>query len=280
MNNSEPSKVGPPDNNDQKKIEGRSFARRNIWIVLFLVAAFIIGGVGLMVYRLYNNIKQYSDIGETGTDKNVKGAESNSVFMAPYDPSINVARLSISGGNTIFKLSDTTNGLFDAHARTRHNKYQFDSQKADNVEVMHLTSKSRKAKSGSASDSVNLKLNTNPQWEIEVESGATELDFDLSKYKLKSIKIKGGAGSFTVKLGKPLATTEVNISTGISEVDLEVPKDAACSIESKSNLSSTQFDGFKQTDKTHYETPGFESAVTKIIIHLDGSMSDYEVHRY
>jgi len=178
-------------------------------------------------------------------------------------------------------LKDTTNSLFNANARASHNKYKFKAQKGDEGEELYFISRNQGTKkNGNTGDSVNFKLNVNPQWEIEIKTGATDLDFDLSKYKLKSIKIEGGAGSFTVKLGKPLATTEVNISTGISESTIEVPKDAACSIESKSDFSSDQFEGFKQKDKTHYETPGFDSATNKIIIHYNGVMSDFEVHRY
>jgi hypothetical protein len=127
---------------------------------------------------------------------------------------------------------------------------------------------------------VNIRLNTNPIWEISIEAGATDLNFDLSKYKLKSVKLSGGAGQFVVKVGQPLETTNINVSTGASDVTIEVPQNAACQVQSDSGLSSTTFDGLTKKDDGHYETDGFDAAKNKIFIHISGGISDFKVHRY
>jgi hypothetical protein len=133
---------------------------------------------------------------------------------------------------------------------------------------------------GDKSNTADLKLNVNPQWEINVETGASKIDFDLSKYKLRSLVLKGGAASFSVKVGQPLVTTNLEVSTGVSEVTIEIPQNSACRIQTDSGLSSTSFEGFTKKDDGHYETAGFDAAKNKIYIHMSGGISDFKVRRY
>jgi len=77
-----------------------------------------------------------------------------------------------------------------------------------------------------------------------------------------------------------LAETNINVSTGASDVTIEVPNNAACHIKSDSGLSSNTFDGFNKMNNGEYETGGFDSAKNKIYIHISGGISDFKVHRY
>jgi hypothetical protein len=72
----------------------------------------------------------------------------------------------------------------------------------------------------------------------------------------------------------------VNISTGIASVEIYIPQNAACSIESDSGLSDNAFDGFTKTDDDNYQTSGYNQAKNKIHIHIDGALSDFKVHKY
>jgi hypothetical protein len=74
------------------------------------------------------------------------------------------------------------------------------------------------------SNTADIKLNPNPIWDINVETGATKLNFDLSKFKIKSVTLKGGATSFDVKIGMPLATTNVDVATGMSQSTIKRAK--------------------------------------------------------
>ena len=126
----------------------------------------------------------------------------------------------------------------------------------------------------------DMSLNANPEWEINVETGATKLDFDLSKFKVRELKLHGGAAAFDVKLGNPLAMTDVDIQTGVSAIKISIPENAACSIETDSGLSGNDFDGFNKTTDNNYETPGYAAAKNKIHIHMSGGLSDFKVKKY
>jgi hypothetical protein len=221
-------------------------------------------------------------------DNNSKGGmvkvEGNSVFSEPFTAATaHIARLNLSGGGATYTLKDTTNQLFKANTKEFFGKYQLDHHQEDSVYVVDFSMKDHKGHFNWDTDKSNaadMKLNVNPEWEINVETGATKLDFDLSKFKLRSLKLSGGAASFNVRVGQPLASTNINVSTGVSEVTIEIPQNAACSIETDSGLSSNSFDGFNKKDDGHYETTGFSSAKNKILIHMSGGISDFKVRRY
>jgi hypothetical protein len=77
-----------------------------------------------------------------------------------------------------------------------------------------------------------------------------------------------------------LATTNVNVSTGMAGVHVDIPQNAACEITTSSAFSSGDFDGFNKLNDGRYETPGFSAAKNKIYIHLSGGFSGFEVKRY
>lgn len=206
----------------------------------------------------------------------------NGTFNEPYKADIKTARLNISGGGTTYNLSDTTNQLFSASTRDGKNgRYNLSHSMDDSVYVLDFKMKNHHGFNwDSDKNRADFRLNPNPQWEIDVETGATSLDFDLSKFKVKELKLHGGAASFKVKLGMPLTMTDVDISTGVSGVDISIPQNAACSIETDSGLSDNKFDGFNKTSDNNYETPGFDAAKNKMHIHISGGLSDFKVNRY
>jgi hypothetical protein len=202
-------------------------------------------------------------------------------FNEPYKADIKHARLNISGGGTTYTLNDTTNQLFAANTKDANSRYELSQSKDDSVYVLDFHMKNHNGIDfDSDKNAANIRLNPNPEWDIKVETGATSLNFDLSKFKIRELKLHGGAASFNVKLGAPLATTDVDISTGVSGVDVSIPHNAACSIETDSGLSDNSFEGFNKTNDNNYETAGYAAAKNKIHIHISGGLSDFKVRRY
>ena len=133
---------------------------------------------------------------------------------------------------------------------------------------------------GSNKNRVDFKLNQNPVWEINVETGASGLDFDLSKFKVRELHMHGGMAGFHVKMGAPEALTNIEVSTGMAGVDIFIPKDAACSIETDSGLSGNDFDDVPKVSDDHYQTQGYDAAKTKFHIKISGGFSGFHVKRY
>ena len=265
------------------------FANNKSPLATGIKLAVIIGGFGLLFFGNFGNKFGFwprdnyeFDIDDDGRDDNdVVNRESTHFFEETYNDSIKTARLNIHGGGISYKISDTTSQLFNAETRGKH---VFNSSTKDSSYVLDFRMKNNRFNNfnfdNDKSSKATFKLNVNPEWELDINAGATDLDFDLTKFKIRNFKINGGAASFDVKLGQPLEATTIDISTGVSEVNISIPKDAACKIDTDSGLSSNHFDNFNKTDDNTYETPGFSSAKNKIYIKFDGGLSGFRVTRY
>lgn len=272
---------------------------RSAWATVLKLAVVIVG-FGLLIFGnfgdRYNFWPHYSynnDDNDNGDDDSDSSAstgritkiEGNSIFNEPYTAGTKIARLNISGGGTVYKLNDTTNQLFNASTQEFFGRYDFSHHQEDSVSVLDFKMKKNHGHrlgwhDNDKTNSATFKLNPNPEWEINVETGATKLNFDLSRFKIRSLNLSGGAASFTVKLGQPLATTNIEVSTGVSEVEINIPANAACRITTDSGLSSNNFDGFTKKGDNSYETAGFDAGKNKINIHMTGGISDFKVKRY
>ncbi|MDB4901222.1 MAG: hypothetical protein JWQ63_503 [Mucilaginibacter sp.] len=227
-----------------------------------------------------DNNNDNNDDSDSTDSSNVKSV-GNGRFVEPYKADIKIARLNISGGGTSYTLNDTTNQLFSANTKDTYGRYDFSHSQDDSVYVLDFKMRDHHGFNfDSDKNAAIMRLNPNPVWEIHVETGATKLDFDLSKFKIRELYLHGGAASFNVKLGAPLALTNVDVQTGVSGVDISIPQNAACSVETDSGLSDNHFEGFNKTRDNNYETPGFAAAKNKIHIHISGGLSDFKVRRY
>jgi len=229
-----------------------------------------------------DNNNNNSDDDDDDDNKNDVKMMGNGTFNEPYKADVKFARLNISGGGTTYNLSDTTNQLFSATTKDhKTDRYAFSHSMDDSVYVLDFKMRSHNGFNfDSDNNRADFRLNPNPIWDIDVQAGATSLDFDLSKFKVKDFKLSGGAASFKVKFGQPLTMTDVDVSTGVSGVDISIPQNAACSIETDSGLSDNHFEGFNKTSDNNYETPGFNTAKNKMHIHISGGLSGFNVKRY
>jgi len=273
------------------------FANNNqIWATAIKVGVTIIC-LGLMLFgnfdgrfrywpNFHYNVNNNND-NDDDDDDNDKADTSkfkfsgNGNFVEPYTATTKYARLEISGGGALYTLNDTTNQLFKAYSKDTRNYYDFSHHMDDSIYVLDFHMKNKHGINfDSDKNGIDFRLNPNPIWDVHVETGATQLKFDLSKFKVKSLDLHGGAASFDVKLGNPLAMTEVDVETGVSGVDISIPKNAACSIETESGLSDNHFEGFNKTNDNNYETTGYATAKNKLHIHISGGLSDFHVKRY
>jgi cell wall-active antibiotic response 4TMS protein YvqF len=226
-----------------------------------------------------------NDSDDNDDDDNMKttSASGSNEFNEPYNASVKFAKLIINGGATTFRLNDTTSQLFKANTKQFHGSYSFTTHKEDSLYVMDLSLKEKKFWNwgdDNKDNNATISLNTKPVWDMEVNAGATDLDFDMSKYKVRSFILKGGAGAFKIRMGDPLANSDITVETGASDVTINIPKDAACSVETSSGLSSNDFQGLSKKDDGHYETANYGSAKNKYDIHISGGVSDFKVHTY
>ncbi len=209
-------------------------------------------------------------------------------FAVPYASDAKTAELNINGGMSSYTLNDTTNQLFVANTKEVWGHYALSHSNDNSNYVLNFEMNGKKDIDWHGGHDHNdgneavIKLNLNPIWNVNVETGAADVNFDLSRFKIQALKLNGGAAAFDVKLGEPLETTNVHVSTGAASVDLRIPKDAACKVNISGFLSSNNLEdaGFKKNGDGDYETPGFTAAKNKIYMNVSGGMASFDVHRY
>lgn len=227
------------------------------------------------------------DDNDTSGSKGIVKIESAHNFTLPYTADAKTAELNISGGASSYTLNDTTSQLFRADTKEEWGHYEFWHHNDGGNYVLNFEMSGKKGVhfwhgNHDKSNEAVLKLNPNPIWNVNVSTGAADVNFDLSKFKVRELKLDGGAAAFDVKLGEPLETTSVHVSTGAASVDVRIPKDAACKVSITGFMSSNNLEdaGLKKDNDGDYETPGFETAKNKIVMNVSGGMASFDVHRY
>lgn len=209
-------------------------------------------------------------------------------FSEPYNALDSAKRtiLNLSGGGTSFSLEEPTDSLFDASVAKKKGNFSLTKTTTDSTNT--LTFKMNDKRNGknnnwsfnTGGNKVNIRLNLQPIWTMNLTMGAGELDFDLSKHKVRTLNFDGGAADLKIKVGDLIPITDVNIKTGVANVELKVPQNAGCRIKTHTGLASTDFKGFVKKGDGYYETPNYNSSKNKIFIKLDGGLSNFEVDTY
>jgi len=194
------------------------------------------------------------------------------------------AVLEISGGANTYLLKGETDSLFIADVREAMKGMKFmlrkDVSDSLNTLVFKMNGKSNGPYFGNNGNTVDFYMNTYPEWDVNVKMGAGELDFDLSRYKVRHFNFDGGAADVDIKIGDQLAQSDVHVKVGVADIKIQVPENSGCRIRTQTGLSSRDFEGFNKVQDGIYETPNYGSSSKKVMILLDGGLSNFEVKRY
>jgi hypothetical protein len=271
---------------------------RTVWATVIKVAVLVVG-LGFVLlsnpgknnqsspffYHFDNDDNRNDDADITNTDSDMKKLNMDAnTYEKAFTPGVKIARLNIGGGATNYILKDTTTGIFKANTRERYGRYNLEQTLEDSVAVidfdMNKHSKNHFSWDVDHMNQARISLSAIPVWDINLRGGATKMNFDLTPFKVRNMSISGGAASCKVKLAANLPVTRLTVSAGASEINIEVPKGAACDIVTSTGLSSNDFEGFTKLNGGHYTTAGFETAINKIYLRLKGGVSDFNVSRY
>lgn len=220
-------------------------------------------------------------------DRRDRTRVSEERFAFDYNPNIVEAHLRIKGGAIEYEIDGTTDKLFEAETKSSVGVHtvnlieSLDSKPpAASISFVMEGNEGQGVTLGQQENTAKMRLNPNPVWNIQLDFGAGVADFDLSDFKVGKLRIKGGASAVEVKLGAPLESSQVNVTGGVSSVEIEIPESAACRVVSQSGLSSRNFRGFTKQPDGSFTTEGYDTAATKYDIQLNGGLSSFEVKRY
>lgn len=130
--------------------------------------------------------------------------------------------------------------------------------------------------------SLDLALNEELPWSLDIDSGAVNGIVDLKNIKLNNLDIDLGAGNMEIYLGNKSTSGTIDIDSGVSKIELNIPKEAGILLEFDGALNSTnisELDFIKQSDDK-YITENYSNADSKYHINVDMGLGEFKINKF
>src|SRR5690606_8913807 len=207
------------------------------------------------------------------------GPMTNAVY-SPFDAAIEEATLEFNGGAGKFEMQtqEITN-LVSARAKTDDMGMNIRTTREDgNQKVVINAQPTAKTKK---SNTVSVDLHPELLWNIQLTYGAATINNDIAANRFTQMEVNPGASKMTLTLGAPqVGISNIDIATGASTIHLRIPKEAAVKVEYTSILSKNSFEGLESTENGIAKTRGYDQAVNKFDIELEGAANNFTITRY
>lgn len=240
--------------------------------VFVLIMAFLLG---LVIFAGFKSLDffYHGDF----EDFNIQTQE----FREPYNDSIRKAKLSVETAMGTIDLKGVSNDLIEARAKGGYGTYSMDNQTTNEMaDIRFELEHGHREFHGIHKQYIDMKLNPNPLWDLDFNVGAASVDLDLGDFKTENIFMKSGAASIKLKLGDKSERTNVKFESGASSLNIMVPKDCGCEINTDIHLSDKHFDEFVKVDNNVYRTADFDKAAKKVYLDINAGISSIKVDRY
>ena len=205
-----------------------------------------------------------------------------SYFSQEYSDSIKTASLQFSAGVGGFKMVTPTDKLIDFRTEGVNNNYKLNRNDSGSHSDITFKMKDTHFKFGhnNYKNSVDMSLNSKPEWDLNFDVGAASLDLDLTPYIINNLDVEMGAAALNVKLGDLADLSRIKIAAGASDIDILIPQNVGCEINSEAALTSRNYEGFVKIKKNLYRTESFDSSQKRIYIEIDCGVSSIDVKKY
>lgn len=203
-------------------------------------------------------------------------------YTEQYSENIKNATFNFSAGAGNFRLLSTTDELVDISTESFGVDYTLTRNDYDDKSDITFKMESKKFRFGKKGsfNKVEMALNPLPVWNVNFDVGAASMKVDLSNHKVKNVNINMGAAALNLKLGEPVDEIRLDVSAGASDIDIFIPENAACEINSDVALSSTNYEGFTKLESGKYRTPNFDETSKRIFIKIESGVSSIDVRKY
>lgn len=220
------------------------------------------------------------DEGDANNDTDYETFYKDQHFSEPYT-AVERASIDIDFGAGDLTLKSPCAELAKVDAESSLVKYSFRTeQNTDEVKVFVTGKGHTKGIGKKVENDLNIALCDRPIWSFNLDMGAADADLDFSPYRVENIEINGGACDLDLKLADHGCDIQISISTGASDIDIEVPESMDCQINLDSAITGKDFKGFEKIERGLWQTPGFGQGTNTVYIDLNCAVSDLSVERY
>lgn len=125
----------------------------------------------------------------------------------------------------------------------------------------------------------DLALNKAVVWDMDIDLGAAQGTLDLRDIPVNSLDLGTGAADIDLYLGEQNKSTDVNIESGASNLDIYVPKDAGLKIKMESALSDNNLSELGLVkDGDDYISSDFDTKNVQIVFNISMGVGSLNFH--
>jgi hypothetical protein len=126
----------------------------------------------------------------------------------------------------------------------------------------------------------DIQLSPELPWDIELRTGGIKGDADLSGIPVKQLRLKMGAGDFSLILGDKSNNTTVKVESGASHIKLKVPTSSGVKVKLSGALVNTNIKnlGWVYNNQT-YISPDYQTAASHVDVELSMAVGDFELEK-
>lgn len=208
-------------------------------------------------------------------------------IVAVYDKPIDTFKFTLDLGAAVINVNNLDDSNLNTLLRGNYsgiNNLEETRTNQDNVANLQIKEKSLDQNtilSPNKKRFMNLNISDRIATEFNINSGASKIDMDFSNVILKKLNISSGASSIKVKLGDKADSLDAVINSGVSDINILVPKDFGIKIDSGSILLGRNFTDLDlKQDKNTYTSKDFDSKTKKLNIKLSSGVSKLTVTQY
>jgi uncharacterized membrane protein len=245
-------------------------------IIVLIAAAFFL--ISFPNFHNWNKDRSINNSQDMFDDKDAQDIGQR-IFEA-YDSTINEAELIFDAAAGNFRIGQSTEELFEFEREGNLGRYTYSIKDLGEKREIRIELEEGRIIKTDLKNKVEMKLNPNPVWDIKVDVGAANIELDLSSFKIRKLDIDGGASYINIRLGTLQAESKIKINSGASSIDIKVPQEFACEVNTSTVLSSKDLKGFNRVGNGTYVTPDFSDKTKNIVIEVEAAVSSLNVERY
>lgn len=124
----------------------------------------------------------------------------------------------------------------------------------------------------------SLLLNSAVPYSLNIESGAGHYELDLQNLKVDTLKINSGVSDLTIFFNN--YSSEIELNSGASNVDLHFPAEVGIKINTENVVSSDNFAevGLEEVDTNTFQSEDFDQKEENIYIKVSSPASNINVN--
>jgi hypothetical protein len=196
--------------------------------------------------------------------------ETEVVLETKEYPEIERASIELNLDVGKLTLGESTPLLYECISQYRHKEFEpfekFSHTEKEIDIVIYHSPLTKKWIPNNIKNNWQLKLNNKIAYDLSVKTGAIDADCDLSGFKVEKLYIESGAGNINLVL--PQYDSKIIIDTGVSNIDIDIPKNVGATVNIDSGIAVKDLDDFIKRSGT-YISHNYNETEFKTEIEID-----------